>query len=440
MPLSPGDKLGPYEVLSPLGAGGMGEVYKARDTRLDRTVAIKVVPEHIAQRDDSLARFEREARAVASLNHPNIRTLHDMSPGYMVMELIDGETLASRIEKGPLPLDQVLNTATQIADALDRAHRAGVTHRDIKPQNIMLTRDGVKVLDFGLAKSSSKPGPTEATLTKVLTTEGTVMGTPQYMAPEQFEGHWARTTPQFTLKLGNNLSSAWQSQLTNASSDWNSPGAFGATTTPLLTAIVAGQSNKRCAMVAGTAQVCNGSYGNNGWLGLASINITGGVHITQGSAKMNDTYFNTATYNNPNEKLHVMCQEVAHTFGLDHQSTDGSSQNSCMDYFSNTGANANSTLSTRPNKHDFDVLNTIYAHLDSTTTVSQSTAASSKADVDINDDPNSWGKLVSQSNNGRSATYERFNDNGSKTVTHVFWAAEATEKCPSCDHRYDGSH
>ncbi len=253
--------------------------------------------------------------------------------------------------------------------------------------------------------------------------------------------HWARTTPQFTLKLGNNLSTAaWQLHLSNASSDWNSPGSFGAASTPLLTAVVAGQSNKRCAMVAGTTQVCNGTYGNNGWLGLASINITGGVHITQGTAKMNDTYFNTATYNNPNEKLHVMCQEVAHTFGLDHQSTDGSSQNSCMDYFSNTGANAGSTLSTRPNKHDFDELTTIYAHLDSTTTVSQATAASSKADVDINDDPNSWGKLVSQSNNGRSATYERFNDNGSKTVTHVFWAAEAAEKCPSCDHRYDGGH
>ncbi len=193
MPLSAGDKLGPYEVLSPLGAGGMGEVYKARDTRLDRTVAVKVLPEHIAQRDDSLARFEREARAVASLNHPNICTLHDIGPGYMVMELIDGETLANRIEKGPLPLEQLLKAATQIADALDRAHRAGVTHRDIKPHNIMLTRDGVKVLDFGLAKSSSKPGPTEATLTKVLTTEGTVMGTPQYMAPEQFEGREADT-------------------------------------------------------------------------------------------------------------------------------------------------------------------------------------------------------------------------------------------------------
>ena len=160
MALSAGTKLGPYEVLSPIGAGGMGEVYKARDTRLDRTVAIKVLPEHIAKREDLRARFEREARAVASLNHPHICMLHDIGnqdgAGYMVMEYIEGETLAARIEKGALPLDQALKLATQIADALDRAHRAGVTHRDVKPQNIMLTRDGVKVLDFGLAKSDAQ--------------------------------------------------------------------------------------------------------------------------------------------------------------------------------------------------------------------------------------------------------------------------------------------
>lgn len=139
----------------------MGEVYKARDTRLGRTVAVKVLPGHIAQREDLLARFEREARAVASLNHPNICTLHDIGPGYMVMELIEGDTLADRIDKGALPLDETIKVAIQIADALDRAHRAGVTHRDVKPQNITLTRDGVKVLDFGLAKSIAKPGPTE---------------------------------------------------------------------------------------------------------------------------------------------------------------------------------------------------------------------------------------------------------------------------------------
>ena len=159
MPLSTGDKLGPYEIVSPIGEGGMGEVYKARDTRLERTVAIKVLPEHIAKREDLRARFEREARAVASLNHPNICTLYDIGSqdghGYMIMEYMEGETLAARIAKGAIPLDQALKYAAQIADALDRAHRAGVTHRDVKPANIMLTRDGVKVLDFGLAKSTA---------------------------------------------------------------------------------------------------------------------------------------------------------------------------------------------------------------------------------------------------------------------------------------------
>jgi len=244
--------------------------------------------------------------------------------------------------------------------------------------------------------------------------------------------HWARTTSQFTLKLGNNMTSAdWQSHLAQASSDWNSGNS------PVLTAVVAGQSNRRCAMVAGTTQVCNGKYGNNGWLGLASINITGGTHITQGSAKMNDTYFNTSTYNNTNERQHVVCQEVAHTFGLDHQSTDGSSQNTCMDYFSNTGANAGSTLSTKPNAHDFQELGIIYQHLDSTTTVAAMTAlAASGSDVD-SDDPNSWGQLASQSGNGRSSTYERFNRDGSQTITHVFWTIEAAASCPSCDHRFD---
>ncbi len=166
MPLSAGEKLGPYEILSPLGKGGMGEVYKARDTRLDRTVAIKVLPEHIAQREDLRQRFEREARAVASLNHPHICVLHDIGNqngiGYMVMEFMEGETLAARISRGAIPLEQALKFASQIADALDRAHRAGVTHRDVKPANIILTRDGVKVLDFGLVKSTSKPNPTLA--------------------------------------------------------------------------------------------------------------------------------------------------------------------------------------------------------------------------------------------------------------------------------------
>ena len=250
--------------------------------------------------------------------------------------------------------------------------------------------------------------------------------------------HWARTTPQFTLKLGNNLTAAdWNSHLAQSSSDWNSGNS------PVLTSIVAGTSNRRCSMVAGTTQVCNSKYGSNGWLGLASINITGGVHITQGTAKMNDTYFSTATYNNPNEKLHVMCQEVAHTFGLDHQSTDGSSQNTCMDYFSNTGANAGSTQSTKPNAHDFQQLGIIYSHLDATSTVSSFgaelaavTPGQETAYVDITEDPNSWGQLVRQSAGGRSSIYERHNSDGSKTVTHVYWTLEAAAKCPTCDHRH----
>jgi hypothetical protein len=245
--------------------------------------------------------------------------------------------------------------------------------------------------------------------------------------------HWARTANPFTLKLGNNLTAAdWRSYLSTTSADWNGG------RTPVQTTVVAGQSNKRCAMVAGTVQVCNGTYGQNGWLGLASINITGGTHITQGSAKMNDTYFNNAYYNNPNEKLHVMCQEVAHTFGLGHTSEDGSSQNTCMDYFSNTGANATSTLSTKPNAHDFSMLNSIYAHLDTTTTVGSLAGAASPSED--NNDANNWGRLMSQSANGRSSSYEKEHPNGSKTITHVFWTEEAAAVCPGCDHRYHDHH
>ena len=195
MPLAGGTRFGPYEIVAPLGAGGMGEVYKARDTRLDRTVAIKVLPSHIADREDLRLRFEREARAVSSLKHPHICTLYDIGREngtfFMVMEHLEGETLADRLQHGPLPLDQALKYASEIGDAIDRAHRTGVIHRDLKPGNIMLTRDGVKVLDFGLAKTAGvarSAAAAEATLTVPLTSEGTVLGTPQYMAPEQIEG------------------------------------------------------------------------------------------------------------------------------------------------------------------------------------------------------------------------------------------------------------
>ena len=159
MTLANGARLGPYEVLSPIGAGGMGEVYRARDTRLDRTVAIKVLPDHLARSPDLRQRFEREAKAVSSLNHPHICVLHDIGQqdgiDYLVLEYLQGESLHDRLAKGLLPLDQVLRYASEIADSLDKAHRHGVVHRDLKPSNVMLTKSGAKLLDFGLAKTAA---------------------------------------------------------------------------------------------------------------------------------------------------------------------------------------------------------------------------------------------------------------------------------------------
>ena len=201
MPLTPGTTLGPYEIESPLGAGGMGEVYTARDTRLDRIVAVKVLPAHIAADPDARQRFEREAKAVAALNHPHICTLHDIgsqepSTGsgpavdYLVMEHLDGESLAERLERGAVPVDEALRIAAQVADALDKAHRQGIVHRDLKPGNVMLTKGGAKLLDFGLAKIGpvhQAVGVTAAPTQASLTQAGAVLGTFQYMAPEQLE-------------------------------------------------------------------------------------------------------------------------------------------------------------------------------------------------------------------------------------------------------------
>jgi Tol biopolymer transport system component len=199
MTLVPSTRLGPYEILAPLGAGGMGEVYRARDTRLDRMVAIKILPEHISAKPQARERFEREARAVSSLNHPHICTLHDVGHqdgiDYLVMEYLEGETFALRLKKGPLPPEQVLQYAIQITDALDTAHRHAVIHRDLKPGNIMLTKSGAKLLDFGLAKVRAAEAVAGATMppteTAPLTAEGTILGTLQYMAPEQLEGREA---------------------------------------------------------------------------------------------------------------------------------------------------------------------------------------------------------------------------------------------------------
>ncbi len=196
MPLTPGTRLGRYEVIRLLGAGGMGEVYLAKDSQLDRTVAIKVLTERLADNPELRQRFEREARAVSSLNHPHICTLYDVGcekdVHYLVMEHLEGETLAARLKKGALPTEEALTCAIQIADALDKAHRQGVVHRDLKPGNIMLTKSGAKLLDFGLAKQTpdSRPSLSSAVQTESspLTAEGTVVGTFQYMSPEQLEG------------------------------------------------------------------------------------------------------------------------------------------------------------------------------------------------------------------------------------------------------------
>jgi len=200
MPLSPGTRLGPHEILAPLGAGGMGEVYRARDTRLDRMVALKVLPAHLADNEELRQRLDREAKAISALSHPHICALYDVGHqdgvDYLVMEYLEGETLTDRLARGSLPPEQVLRYGVQIADALDKAHRQGITHRDLKPGNVMITKSGVKLLDFGLAKlraatsgsvfSSVSVLPTQ--IDKSLTAQGTILGTFQYMAPEQLEG------------------------------------------------------------------------------------------------------------------------------------------------------------------------------------------------------------------------------------------------------------
>src|ERR1700739_4185960 len=196
MAIQAGQRLGPYEILSAISAGGMGEVYRARDTRLERIVAVKILADHLSDRAELRERFEREARTVASLNHPHICVLHDIGHqdgiDYLVMEFLEGETLAERLKKGPLPLDQVLQYAIEIADALDKAHRKGITHRDLKPSNIMLTKSGTKLLDFGLAKLRQNAAPGSAlsqlpTANEGITAQGTILGTLQYMAPEPLE-------------------------------------------------------------------------------------------------------------------------------------------------------------------------------------------------------------------------------------------------------------
>ena len=205
MVLTAGSRLGSYDILSPLGAGGMGEVYKARDARLDRTVAIKVLPETLAADPERIARFEREAKTLAALNQPHIAQIYGLEESNgvraLVMELVEGPTLADQIARGPIPLDEALRIAKQIAEALEAAHEQGIIHRDLKPANIKVRADGtVKVLDFGLAKAFEKTIPGDLTQSPTVpapTLAGVILGTAAYMSPEQARARPWTSAPTF---------------------------------------------------------------------------------------------------------------------------------------------------------------------------------------------------------------------------------------------------
>lgn len=218
--------------------------------------------------------------------------------------------------------------------------------------------------------------------------------------------HWGRTSNPFTLKIGDNVTSAWDSYLNTTVSDWTQAQDINLTK-------VAGQSTKRCSATAGRVEVCNGTYGSNGWLGIAQIWLSGG-HISQGTVKLNDTYFQMAQYNTPEERNHVMCQEVGHTLGLGHTSEDGTSQRTCMDYSQDPN-------SQHPNSHDYSMLSTIYSHLDSTSTIGNMPAAIAQGDFS---DPSTWGRLMSTMHNGHESLYVQDFGNGNVLITHVSWATK----------------
>lgn len=221
--------------------------------------------------------------------------------------------------------------------------------------------------------------------------------------------HWARTANPFTLGLGDNVTSAWDEYLRTSSSQWSTP--TGGFTDVLDTAVVTGGTTaKRCRATSGRVEVCNAKYGFNGWLGVAGIWVQGGEHITQGYVKLNDSYFSLSAYNTPEERAHVMCQEIGHTFGLGHTSEDGTSQQTCMDYSSDPN-------STAPNAHDYEQLATIYKHLDSFTTVGPVTTTSSS---DGGPGRSSWGREVHRSEH--HSTFVRDLGGGTRLITEVTWA------------------
>lgn len=239
------------------------------------------------------------------------------------------------------------------------------------------------------------------------------LGVATLVAPAQADHswsnyHWATTSTPVALELGDNVDDSWQVYYDATITDWNgTPWALQPT------AALGGTTGKRCRASAGRVEVCNAAYGRNGWLGLAQIWLSGS-HITQGTAKVNDTYFGMAKYNNPSLRQHVLCQEVGHTFGLGHTSEDGSSQKTCMDY-------SNDPDSIKPNAHDFEQLGSIYGHLDATSTVGSTSTSFGAAPADARAD---WGREVERSANGHHATYLRDLGNGQRLVTHVIWAQD----------------
>ena len=232
--------------------------------------------------------------------------------------------------------------------------------------------------------------------------------------------HWARTSNPFTLKLGDNVTAAWDGYLSQTSVDWS-------VSTVLDTTVVAGTTNsKNCKAVQGTVQVCNSAYGNTGWLGLAQIWISGS-HITAGTTKLNDTYFKSGTYNTPGWRQMVTCQEVGHTFGLDHQDEAFNNPNlgTCMDYTNDPMRNDGFGNNLHPNAHDYEELAIIYGHLDSSATIKSTTAsrgASALAQSDGFENASDWGKAIGKDAAGRDNEFERDLGNGNKLITHVFWA------------------
>ena len=234
------------------------------------------------------------------------------------------------------------------------------------------------------------------------------MAVPALAAHSWANYHWARTANPFTLQLGDNVDAKWDSYLVTTNADWTTSVVLNTTIVPGLT------TGKRCAATAGRVEVCNAAYGNRGWLGIASISISGS-HITQGTVKLNDSYFDTPQYNTPAWRNLVSCQEVGHTLGLDHQDEvfTNADLNTCMDYSNNPVPNQH------PNAHDYEQLATIYQHLDTTTTVSAQTVA---AAADVGDSPATWGRPIRFDRQGRPNVFERIDGPGRSTLTHVFWA------------------